>query len=136
MEPCDNFLGQGWSFPPSFDPNTGTASMSCLEDNIRENIWAIVTTAPGERVMRPDFGCDMQGLMFEEIKHSLKRDITTVISKSLLLYEPRIKVNAVNPVTDEETYDRVLVYIDYTIKATNSRKNIVYPFYLFEGKGV
>lgn len=132
MESYRGFLGQGWSFPPVFDSNSGQVSMSAAEDNIRQSVWTILSTSPGERVMRPDFGCDLKSLMFEESDQGLKRDIVSMVSKSLLVYEPRIQVDFVEAIEDEEDPGKILIHIDYTIKTTNSRKNIVYPFYLHE----
>ncbi len=132
MEEYKDFLGRGWSFPPTFNRNTGTVELSSAEDNIRENIGIILSTSPGERIMHPGFGCDLSGLMFEEITQTLKRKIRTMISDALLLQEPRIAVDSINVKEDEKRDGLLMINIGYTVRSTNSRRNMVYPFYLFE----
>jgi len=122
-------LGKGWRFPVSVNL-TGGGSSSAYEENVRQSIFIILGTAPGERVMRPDFGCRIHDLMFAP-----NNDVTSVraayyCEEAIYKYEPRIeevevqaKPNAVEP-------NRLDLIITYVIAGTNNKRNLVYPFYL------
>ena len=127
-----SFLGKGWGFPPSFSLNGQNVMVVSDQEDIQQSLIIILNTAQGERIMREDFGCDLQGLMFEEISQSLVRNITQLITDAVLYYESRIKLNAVNVDESEQDAGVVLITLDYTVKSTNSRFNMVYPFYINE----
>jgi uncharacterized protein len=126
------FLGKGWSFPPSFSPNGRDVMVVSDQEDIQKSLIILLNTARGERIMREDFGCDLQGFMFEEISQSLVNSITQLITDAVLYYEPRIKLNNVNVDESEQNLGVVLITLDYTVKNTNSRFNMVYPFYINE----
>ncbi|BBL70706.1 GPW/gp25 family protein [Methylogaea oryzae] len=130
--PNNSFLGQGWSFPPSFSQGGRDVHQVKDEEDIQQSLQILLSTAQGERLMREDFGCDLQRFLFEEISQSLVNSLTGMISDAILYYEPRIALNQVNIDESEAMQGLLLISIDYTIRSTNSRYNMVYPFYLNE----
>jgi hypothetical protein len=127
------FLGRGWKFPVSVDAKTGRISMSEYEQDIRESIWIILSTAKGERVMRPDFGCGIHDLVFAPINNTTVNLIENTVREALTLWEPRIELIRVEASAEESAQGKLLVSIDYRVRVTNNRFNLVYPFYLKEG---
>lgn len=127
------FLGKGWSFPPQFDNASAGVKMVAEEEDIRESLEILLFTAPGERLMVPLFGCGIRGLLFDGIDTSTATFMKDRISKAILHYEARIEVNNIEVDTSDSVDGLINVIIDYTIKSTNSRHNMVYPFYLKEG---
>jgi len=129
-----DFLGKGWKFPiaPQIanGEDSGPIATSGGESRIQESIWTILSTALGERVMRPDFGCGIQNLLFQPMSDSLIGKVASEVTRALVLFEPRIDVDGVNVRGDEEDPDVLLIDIDYRIRTTNSRFNLVYPFYV------
>lgn len=126
MEVID-FLGRGWKFP--FSAQRGSINTSEGEDSIKESIILILSTARGERVMRPDFGCRLNELVFAPNNMSTATLISSFIEEALLNWEPRIEVEdiTVTPRTDQSELE---VSISYSLKASNSKYNLVYPFFL------
>lgn len=127
------FLGVGWKFPVGVD-RSGKIVMSKYEEDIREAIWIILSTAKGERVMHEDFGCGIHDMVFEVMNTSTLSLIELSVREALMLYEPRIVVLKVKVSTDDVEIGKLLISIDYSVKATNSQFNLVYPFYLKEGE--
>ena len=130
------FLGKGWAFPPTFQKGGGGALMVKEELDIEQSLEIILSTEPGERVMRPDFGCNMQHMVFEPINTSLITFMRDRIEKAILYHEPRIDLKKVNINTANVLEGVVLIEIDYVIRTINSRKNFVYPFYINEGTDI
>ena len=128
-----DFLGKGWGFPPTFQRGGAGVVTVKEEEDIRQSLEIILSTEPGERVMRPDFGCNMQAMVFEPINTSLITYMRDKIEKALLYHEPRIDLKRVEINTAEVLEGVVLIEIDYVIRTTNSRQNYVYPFYINEG---
>lgn len=126
------FLGRGWKFPVNVD-SQGRVSISGYEQDIRGAIWIILSTAKGERVMRPDFGCGIHDFVFASINTPTLTLIENAVREALTMWEPRIELTNVNISTGEIDIGRLLVNIDYKIRTTNNRFNLVYPFYLKEG---
>lgn len=126
------FLGTGWSFPPVFDRATAQVKMISDEADILQSLEIILSTRPGERFLQPSFGCDLSEFMFEEIRQSVITSITGIVSDALLYHEPRIRVDKLNVSESETEPGLLLINIEYTIRQTNSRYNLVYPFYLNE----
>lgn len=139
-----DFLGNGWQFDltdtgdPSLGmvgvglgPNGGIAEASD-EDDILQSIWLILSTAPGERVGRPQFGCGIHNLIFATQSPGTFGDIINAVEQALAAWEPRIDVLDVDASPASSTSDpsAVIIQIDYRVKSTNSRSNLVYPFYL------
>jgi phage baseplate assembly protein W len=125
-----DFLGSGWSLPSLVQRQQ--IDLSYGEQNIRESIWTILATAPGERVMRPTFGCGLHDLVFALANAATLGRVRKQVLDALVLWEPRIDVTDV----DVETKGRgevLLINIHYRVRATNNFFNLVYPFYLTVG---
>jgi len=127
-----DFLGSGWSFPIRIDKQ-GEIALVSREEDIRQAILVILGTSPGERVMRPDFGAGLKALVFEPINTATKALVKHRVEEALLLWEPRIDSVEVT-MADERSLGRLLLDIRYRVRATNTFFNLVYPFYLLEGK--
>ncbi len=126
------FLGRGWAFPPSFAAGGAAVAMVEAEDDIEQSLAILLATRRGERVMLPGFGCDLNEFLFAEITPSLVGQVRELVTNAILDHEPRVQLEAVD-VSDERAGEGLLlITIDYTVKATNSRYNLVYPFYLRE----
>ncbi|WP_297332589.1 GPW/gp25 family protein [Flavobacterium sp.] len=129
----ETFLGTGWSFPPSFNADSGTVITVSDAMDIVQSLQILITTKLNERVMRPDYGCDLTPLLFENITVTLLTGIKDIIKTAILKYEPRIDVADIVFTSDESTEGLLNILIDYVIRKTNSRQNHVFPFYLNEG---
>lgn len=127
-----DFLGKGIKFPINVSRD-GDLCTSAGEDLIKESIMIILGTAKGERVMRPDFGCGINELVFAPNNTSTATLVAFHVKEALLKWEPRIEVTNVSVTPDEEEGNRLNINIDYRVKTTNTKRNLVYPFYL-EGK--
>jgi uncharacterized protein len=99
------------------------------EEDIKSSLEILLTTQPGERVMRPDYGCNLDELVFEPLTTTFKTYMKDLISTAILYYEPRIEVNSIDLDDTGELEGRILIVIDYTVSATNTRFNFVFPFY-------
>jgi uncharacterized protein len=126
------FLGRGWGFPPSFTARGGDVEMVSGADDIQQSLEILFTTAPGERVMQETFGTDLPRLMFEELDQSLASTIERLIKNSIIEHEPRIRLEGVDVVSSPGDAHGLLVHVQYTVRATNSRFNMVFPFYRME----
>jgi hypothetical protein len=100
------------------------------ESAIRQSIWLILSTAPGERVGRPDFGCGIHNLLFGTQSASTTGSVIHQVKAALGKWEPRIDVLRINAEPDKNESTVLLIEVEYVIRATNSRFNLVYPFYL------
>ncbi|MDH4100230.1 MAG: GPW/gp25 family protein [Nitrospirota bacterium] len=125
------FLGTGWKFPVKTGAG-GAIAMSSAEDDIREAIRIILGTAKGERVMRPDFGCGIHNRVFSVINTANLGIIETEVKEALILWEPRIEVLSVVASSREAANGKLMIEIEYRVRVTNTRFNLVYPFYLKE----
>ena len=128
------FLGVGWKFPVGVD-RLGNLALSRHEQDIDEAIRIILSTAKGERVMRPNFGCGIHNLVFAPINTATITQVQKEVFEALILFEPRIEVLEVNVSAEEREQGRLLISIDYRVRATNTQFNLVYPFYLTESLG-
>jgi uncharacterized protein len=134
MSSDQSFLGSGWSFPPEFSKRG--VRMVSAEQDIRESLQILLATTPGERVMQPTFGCGLKAQMFENLTESSAAQMKDLIARAILFFEPRITVEKIM-IEDADMLGGVIaISIDYWIRATNSRHNMVYPFYLTEGTNV
>lgn len=127
------FLGKGLAFPPAFDKTTGDIRIVEAHTDIQQSLEIILSTRPGERVLEPDFGCNLDQMLFEPLNLTLVSYMRNVVKTALLLHEPRINVNEVSIEKDNALEGRVLISVDYTVHSTNSRFNFVFPFYIREG---
>ncbi len=127
-----NYLGRGWSFPVRLREKTGSVSLSEYDADVRESIRVILSTAPGERVMRPDFGCGIHDMAFEAISTTTLADMEDRVREALAAFESRIDVTLVRAVSGNGFDGQLLISIDYVIRGTNNQLNFVYPFYIRE----
>ena len=126
------FLGTGWSFPPEFSQNQ-TIKMVAGEQDINESLTILLSTNPGERVMTPEYGCGIKALVFSEINLGTITQIKAMIKNAILYFEPRIELEQIDIDTNDSLNGKLFITIDYTVIVTNSRSNLVYPFYIMEG---
>ncbi|NHN24073.1 GPW/gp25 family protein [Flavobacterium jejuense] len=128
----NKFLGSGWAFPPVFASGGTTVEMVSGEEDIKQSLQILLSTSLKERVMHSGFGCDLNRFLFEEVDQRFVNDISNMVSRSILLYEPRIKVEGVT-VKDMDIENGVVhIAVDYIVRTTNNRFNLVYPFYINE----
>jgi uncharacterized protein len=125
-------LGRGWKFPVQVD-DRGRIALSDAEDDIREAIRIILGTAKGERVMRPDFGCGIYHYLFASMDAGTLALIENSVREALTLWEPRIEVLGITTDTSASSEGKLVIGIDYRVRSTNTRFNLVYPFYVKEG---
>lgn len=125
-----SFLGKGWGFPVVFQksPEAGVVMVREIED-IEQSLTILLHTRPGERVLRPDFGGNLEELLFEPANTGLFTYVEDLISKAVLYYEPRVNLEKVSILTDAVIEGRLMVHIQVTVRSTNSRFNYVYDFY-------
>ena len=129
------FLGTGWSFPPRFDRSAGQVVMVSDREDIEESLKILLSTTPGERLFHSNFGCDLKQFLFEEISDGLLMEMQNIIYDAILHYESRISIDNIKIVQRSSEIGLIEIHLDYTIRATNSRFNFVYPFYLQEAIG-
>lgn len=127
------FLGRGWSFPPSFNRNQPGVEMLEAEADIVSSLEILLTTAPGERVLQPEYGCNMEELLFENVDTTTKTLVADKIENSILYFEPRIDLEKVRLDDSREWEGVILIEIVFRVRTTNSRFNFVFPFYKNEG---
>jgi len=130
------YIGTGWSFPPTFNKPTRKVETTSDADDINSSLHILLSTRPGERVMQPKYGCNLEIMLFEPITVSLKTYVIDLIKNAILQFEPRIEVENINISPDGEEEGLLLIKIDYKISNTNSRQNFVYPFYKNEGTNI
>ena len=126
---AESFLGMGWKFPLGVDED-GRIVMSPDEESVSQSIWMILSTARGERVMRPDFGCGIHDLVFAPNTPGTAGQVVHEVREALVLWEPRIDVLGVDAVPDATEANLLRIAISYQVRTTNNRFNLVYPFYL------
>ena len=126
------FLGRSWICPPSFDTHTGEVSMVEADADIRESLYVLLTTLPGERLMVPNYGCALNSFVFAALDANTQTQIRRLVSDAILFYEPRIDAQEIGIEIDMPNGIASLS-IEYTVRRTNSRSNIVIPFCHDEG---
>lgn len=131
METTKSFRGTGWAFPPSFNLDLGAVNLVSEVEDIEQSLTILLNTRPGERVMRPDFGCALDDLIFEPLDAGIITYMKDLISKSILYYESRVNLLNVNIVSDPALVweGRVLIEIGLELRSTNGRFNYVYDYY-------
>ncbi len=128
-----SFLGRGWSFPPEFNRENRSVKMLENEDDIRSSLQILLTTRLGERIMVPEYGCNLDELMFNPLNLTLKTYVVDLIKTAILYHEPRIDVKKISIDAADELNGVLMINIDYIIRSTNSRRNMVFPYYKEEG---
>ena len=123
------FLGVGWAFPvrPGED---GDVALAAYEESVRQSVWIILGTSPGERAMRPDFGCGLADLVFSVGGAQTAGAVAAEVRRALTLWEPRLDLLSVQAAPDGVVGETLLIQIEYRVRATNNVFNLVYPYYL------
>lgn len=128
------FLGRGWAFPPEFSAGgRNLATVSGVED-IRQSLEILFGTRLGERIMREDYGCSLDEFQFEEINSETLNRLERMIKEAVLYHEIRIELENLKFDLEREREGVLLIELDFTVPSSNSRYNMVYPFYLNEGQ--
>ncbi|WP_372371236.1 GPW/gp25 family protein [Candidatus Uabimicrobium sp. HlEnr_7] len=122
-----DFLGKGWTYPMSERTSRSGAGG---DDSIAQAIVIIIRTMKGERVMRPSFGCDIHKVIFELQNSTTYHTAERYVREALEEWEPRITDLEVKAAPDPDVSGRINISINYTVVATNTQKNLVYPFYI------
>jgi phage baseplate assembly protein W len=128
MADVPTFLGRGFGFPPTFAG--GQVRMAADEQDIHESLLILFGTRPGERVLQPKFGLDLTPLLFEPLSTTLRTLLEDRIATALLIHEPRIRVLALVVDDSLALEGQLQIRLDYAVRSTNSRFNLVYPYYL------
>ena len=124
-----NFLGRGWKYPVEVD-RAGGIAMSELDESIRQSIHIILGTAPGERVMRPNFGCSIHDLVYAPNNLNTASLAAHFCIEALGKWEPRIDEIEAHAEPSDDDANRLDIHLKYTVRATNTSRNLVYPFYI------
>lgn len=132
MLAAPDFLGLGWAFPPRFGAGGAGVAMVTGNEDIEQSLAILLATRRGERVMQDDFGCELGDFLFGEISQGLIGQVRDLISDAILHHESRIMLRGVEVSEHRAAEGILMIAIDYTVRATNSRYNLVYPFYLRE----
>ncbi len=130
------FLGRGWSFPPTFNRTASGVEMLEGEADIVSSLQLLLSTAQGERVMLPQYGCNLDELLFESLDMRMKTLMADKVESAILYHEPRIELENVELDESGELEGVVLINIVYRVKTTNSRFNLVFPYYKLEATDV
>lgn len=124
-----DFLGRGWGFPPEFNKAQKEVVMTTGNDDIKNSLIILLSTRLRERVMLPKYGCNLEELLFKPLDLTLETEIKDIITKAILYHEPRIDILEIKLDSTDELEGEVLIQIEYQIRNTNTRSNLVYPFY-------
>lgn len=128
-----SFLGTGWTFPPTFSRINHSVQMSSALTDIEQSLHILLGTLPGERLMQPEFGCNLISFVFQQVDAGFLNAMNDKIRYAILMFEPRVNFEKTE-VTYFNREDGILyISIQYRVIKTNTRHNIVYPFYLQEG---
>ncbi|MBJ7556619.1 GPW/gp25 family protein [Marinomonas spartinae] len=132
MSKQNAFLGSGWAFPPTFAPSNQRVTLSQDEVDIQQSLSILLSTSPGERIMSPDYGCKLNQFVFAELTQTTLTEIKYEIQQAILFFESRINLQEIHiqPNVDQ---GQLMIRLEYLIVTTNTRSNMVYPFYLQEG---
>ncbi len=103
-------------------------------EDVHQSLQILAATAPGERVMRSEFGCDLSDMQFEEVDFGFVNRVRQIVSNAILRHEPRVNLNGVDVSPSPSEQGVVLISVDYTIRSSNSRFNMVFPFYKDEAR--
>ena len=131
-----SILGTGWSFPPEFAAGAGGVMMTSDEDDVRASLHILFGTGLGERFLRPRYGLDMHEILFEPMSTTLRTYLEDRIRTTVLIYEPRIDPVQLHLDTSGQNEGRVVLILDYVVRATNTRFNLVHPFYATDSSEV
>lgn len=132
------YLGRGWEFPPHFIISNYHKGVMMVEEeeDVHQSLQILLSTIPNERIFRPEYGCNTKAWVFSKINETQKTLITDDIEQAILTGEPRILIEKIefNETNASEGYLEINLF--YIVKETNSRRNMVYPFYFEEGTDI
>ena len=135
MQNRQDIIGIGWAFPPRFDRVAAAPVMVSDNVDIQESLHILLSTSLGERVMQPEFGCNLADYQFEVVNTTFLTQLKSIIERSILYYEPRIVLEKLD-ITEADSFDLIQgtlrIFLEYTVSGTNSRFNLVYDLYLRE----
>ena len=129
-----DFVGAGWAFPLGVDARGGIA-LARRDAELEQAMRLILATYPGERPMRPEFGSKIRDYVFRSATIDTAAELSNEVQQALLRWEPRVVVELVNVTVDEDDRSRLYIDISYTVKGTNDRRNLVFPFYTIPDDG-
>jgi phage baseplate assembly protein W len=129
---AQSFLGQGWDFLKLIAAPGEDAGVALVaeDESVRQSVWIVLGTAPGERIMRPDFGCGIHDRVFSVADSTTLGRVARDVRDALVRWEPRIEVQDVQASVDPAVTGRLLISVEYRVRTTNNQFNLVYPFYL------
>jgi uncharacterized protein len=131
MNNLDTIIGTGWGFPPTFLAS-GDLVMTTGEEDINASLHILLSTTIGERIMQPQYGCNLKNFLFDPMNVTMEAYIKKLVGDAIIYFEPRITLEKLS-VNFVQAEGRMEIMIEYTIDSTNSRANYVYPFYMIEG---
>jgi phage baseplate assembly protein W len=134
MSDLADFIGRGVSFPLRVD-QSGAIAMTSGADDINASLRMVLVTAPGERVMRPQFGCKIWDLLFEPINANTIGLMASAVRDAVSQWEPRVTLEDVDIEPDPKDRSRVMIHLTYRVRTTNDQRNLVYPFYVIPQEG-
>ena len=132
----NKFLGSGWSFPPKFYAEGAELAMVVGEEDIKQSLQILLSTTINERIINSGFGCDLDRFLFEEISQGIMNSIQHTVSEAILQHEPRIQVDEVQLDNSDSENGLLTISVEYTVRSTNNRFNLVYPFYINEASAL
>jgi uncharacterized protein len=131
-----DILGKGWSYPPAFSLAAQQPKMAAEAEDVEQSLKILLSTRPGELLMEPRFGCNLDVLLFEPLTTSLVTHVKELIQNAILYYEPRIELQKIAIDGSRTANGIILIELDYFIRSYNSRFNLVFPLYMEEGSNV
>jgi phage baseplate assembly protein W len=129
---ANSFLGTGWAFPPTFDPALATCVVVSDDTDIQQSLDILLSTALGERVMQPQYGCDLQPYVFSPLNPHMVGYLKDRVRNAILFYETRIKIESLDVSAGDSTdviEGRFRITLSYTVVQTNTRFNYVYNYF-------
>jgi phage baseplate assembly protein W len=129
MDDTNAFIGAGWNLPIETDA-TGSIALTTGIDELEQAMYLVLATTPGERPMRPNFGCRLQEYVFAPVDMNTSSRMASDVRAALLQWEPRVSVGDVVVSPSDDAESTLWIDVSYTVKATNDRRNLVFPFYL------
>ncbi|MDQ1397675.1 MAG: uncharacterized protein QOG64_2934 [Acidimicrobiaceae bacterium] len=124
-----SFIGRGLTFPMAVD-HTGSIALTSGAEDLDRSIRVVMATAPAERVMRPEFGCRIWDLLFEPVNANTLGLMAQAVREAVAQWEPRVEVEDVVVTPDPRDSSLVRINVEYVVRTTNDRRNLVYPFYV------
>jgi len=124
-----DFLGRGWSFPPEFNKAQKEVAMTTDVEDINNSLIILLSTRLGERVMLSGYGCNLEELLFKPLTLTLVTEIKGIIERAIQFHEPRVDILSIDLDGTNELEGEILIEVDYQVRNTNTRNNIVFPFY-------